>query len=531
MISFTPEELELALDRVERDHNFGRVFVSRTTEWIILSQDRARWLERVSALSGAGTYSPSAPEVADVPKGGGTVRAATLLSLTDEVIYTATVGRCIPAVRAALEWHEKHPDCSYLFRKPSEVEWLSNPFYCWKRFREKSLSMLSPAVNYVVATDVVSFYDCILHKELLSDLMEAGAGAEAAQFLVGTLLKRWGLTNGRGIPQGLSASDILAKLYLNRVDRTLHQKGIQHLRYVDDIRLFCGSQALARRHLLELQVLLRHRGLAVQSSKTNILRADQARTKFDGIQPVLAPLAAKFIASIAAAAGLDAEYLSPAEAAAALKALASPPTDLLRQAYRAYFIDAPDPKFEKTLFHYLLTRLGLARDRFALQHSIELVLDLPQEMGFILRYVENTGAVGETEARLVEILGSEEAVYPYQHYQFLSWRARQALPASEALLVYARQVASDGRSPGYLAGAAMLILARFGTPVDLDAFIPAYGGAGSEAAQLDIVCGVFRMEKTKRNGFLGQVGRDGPMLALAVEAIKSGAYESAVAQL
>lgn len=527
-LSFSNPELDLALQRVEQDHTTGRVFVSRAVEWIILRRDRTGWLSRLEAQLNAAGYSPSASEIADVPKGGGTVRAGTLLTLADEVVFTSAVGRCLAAIQTALDWQNPHPDCSYLFRKPDSVEWLSTPFHCWKHFRQRSLDALLPSVNYVVSTDVVSFYDYVLHKELLSDLLDAGVELETAQFLIGALLGRWGLTNGKGLPQGLSASDILAKLYLNRVDRALHSSGIVHLRYVDDIRIFRPSHASARRQLLELQRLLRGRGLALQTSKTSLLRTDEARTHIDGIQPVLAPLAKKFIASIATAAGIDAAYLSPAEAAVLLSNLDSPPTDLLQQAYRAYFIDEPKRKFEKTLFHHILTRLGQARDPFALRSAIGLLIEYPQETGYILAYIERCGAIASSEPQLLALLSSDEAVYAYQHYQYLSWRGRQSEVASDALLAYARRVVVSPRAPGYLIGAARLVLSRFGTTVDLDAIRDEYGAAPNEASRLEIACGVYRMEKTKRNAFLGQVQKDGPVLALAVEAIKCGAFAAVV---
>lgn len=527
-ISFSDAELDLALQRVEQDHTNARVFVSRAVEWIVLRRDRPSWLARLKERLSSEAYSPSASEIADIPKGGGAVRAGCLLSLQDEVVFAATVGKCLPAIQSVLDWQNPHPDCSYLFRRLDGVEWLSTPFHCWSWFRKRSLDALLPSVNYVVSADVVSFYDYVLHKELLSDLQDAGVESDLAQFLIGALLSRWCLPNGRGLPQGLSASDVLAKLYLNRVDRALDSAGIVHVRYVDDIRIFCPSYAAARKQLLALQRLLRGRGLALQSSKTGILRADKARAHIDGIQPVLAPLAKKFIASIAAAAGIDSAYLSPTDAAELLARLDSPPTDLLQQAYRAYFVDDPKRKFEKTLFHYILTRLGQARDPFALATAIASLGEHPQETSYVLTYIERCGAVLATEAALLGMLSSEEAVYPYQHYQYLNWRARMPDVASDGLLAYARRVAASARAPQYLIGATRLLLSRFGSTVDLDAMKEEYGAAQNEGSRLEIACGVYRMEKTKRNAFLGQAQKDGPLLALAVSAIKSGAFSAAM---
>ena len=70
--------------------------------------------------------------------------------------------------------------------------------------------------------------------------------------LLSTCLNRWSSGNGRGIPQGISASDILGKVYLNSIDLALRELGFVHLRYVDDIRIFCQNEVEAKIALLKL---------------------------------------------------------------------------------------------------------------------------------------------------------------------------------------------------------------------------------------------------------------------------------------
>lgn len=515
---FSLDELALALKRVEQDHKY-RVFVTRPAEWAVVDAQREAWLSRLRAQIESGSYVPGPAPIADVPKGKGAVRSACLLSLTDEVVYTAAVGRLVSAIQSALEWGKPHPDCSYLLRKPDGVNWVSTPYLCYKIWRERSVESLAVPVHFVVVTDITAYYDTILHEILLSDLKAAGAEAELASYLVGKLLSRWVVVNGRGIPQGLSASDLLAKLYLNTIDHGLSGAGVVHLRYVDDMRLFCNSLADARTALLLLQSLLRHRGLALQSAKTQMLRPDKARVVFDGIQPVLAPLAKKFTASIAKAAGLESDYLHPAEAAKLLAALKAPPTDLLTDAYRAYLM-AEDADFNKTLFRYLIGQLGRAKDSFALAHSISLLLDHPEETTAILAYVERTELVAESDAAILDRLLAAESVYPYQHYQFLRWRLHQSAAPSDDLLKYARDVSTASRSPAYLRSAGRLFLGKFGTAADLEQMKSTYASADSDAARIEIVCALQRMENGQRNAFYGQLVRDGPMVAAAVQLVK-----------
>ena len=99
-------------------------------------------------------------------------------------------------------------------------------------------------------------------------------------------LNKWAPIN-KGIPQGQSASDILAKLYMNSVDLGLKNAGIIHLRYVDDIRIFCKTKSEAKKSLIELTNLLRKRGLNLQSAKTKILNSVDAKSVIESIFPII----------------------------------------------------------------------------------------------------------------------------------------------------------------------------------------------------------------------------------------------------
>lgn len=519
---FTLDELALALRRVERDHEY-RVFVTRPAEWAVVRATRDEWLERLADRITAGTYVPSPAPVADIPKGKGAVRSACLLSLADEVVYTAAVGRVVPALEEALKWATPHPDCSYALRKPTKAEWISNPFKLGKIWRERSLKLLETPAHLVVLTDITSFYDAIHHEVLLSDLKAAKVDPELAHYIVGPLLGRWAIVNGRGIPQGLSASDLLAKLYLNVVDHALAGAGHSHLRWVDDMRIFCESAAAARRALLLLQTLLRNRGLALQSSKTSVLRPDKAKSLFEGIQPVLQPLAKKFVASIAKAAGLPDDYLPPAEAAKLLSEMKAPPTDLLREAYESYLI-AEDSDFNKTLFRYLLGQLGRAKDPFALEHAIGLLVEHPEETAAVLTYVARIERVSASDEPILARLLASESVYPYQHYQFLLWRLTQDVQAPESILKYARDIASAPRSPAFLVSAARLVLGRFGSAADLEQLKAQYAATESEGARVDLVAALQRMEHGQRNAAYGQWSKDGQAIAAAVQLAKSSGF-------
>ena len=138
----------------------------------------------------------------------------------------------------------------------------------------------------MVFTDITGFYDNIDLPLLMSDLRNCNIDPELIS-QISKCLNKWVSINNKGIPQGQSASDILAKLYLNSIDLGLKNSGFVELRYVDDIRIFCKSKSEAKKALIELSRLMRKRGLSLQSAKTKILNAVDAYSEIESIFPII----------------------------------------------------------------------------------------------------------------------------------------------------------------------------------------------------------------------------------------------------
>jgi hypothetical protein len=136
----------------------------------------------------------------------------------------------------------------------------------------------------------------------MSDLRSLGCDADAVQ-LLSTCLYRWAIIPGRGIPQGYSASDILAKVYLNPIDRAMKAEGFDYIRYVDDIRLFCAGFASCKQALLFLTRALRRRGLNLQTSKTEMIGRSDAKKRIEGIAPVIVAAQERYRKEIAEIVG------------------------------------------------------------------------------------------------------------------------------------------------------------------------------------------------------------------------------------
>ena len=434
-------------------------------------------------------------------------------------MYAACVGRVAAKIKNALQWASPPRDYSYQLRDPLQRDWIKYSYNCWKEFRVASIAAIDAGAAIVAITDITGYYENISHELLLSDVRALETDEQIVD-LLGRCLGRWCVLNGKGIPQGLNASHLLAKLYLNVIDRSLADAGFIHRRYVDDTRIFCHETTEARKALLHLSTALRRKGLNLQSSKTEILPSSEGRLKIEGVIPTITPLAKHYLKEIAEALGIRAEYLtvSEAEAALAMKGMTIP-TPLLQQAYRAHFMD--DKRFEKTLFHFLLARMGANGDAFAAEHSLTLLASRPEETQWILNYLEAVGQAPVTDTPLLDCFLSPVALFPYQHYQILRWRQRASATASEEFVRYVRRLLSAPQSPAYLRSAARAFIAIHGSAADIDDIAASYSTHAGEEEQAECLLALFRMERGRRNAFLGKAKGDGMLPAAAVALVRA----------
>ena len=157
------------------------------------------------------------------------------------------------------------------------------------------------------------------------------------------LLNRWAVPCGKGIPQGYSSSDILAKIYLDPVDRGMVNAGFKHLRYVDDIRVFCRTSLEAKQALLKLNDLVRRRGLNLQSAKTRIIKASDARIEIDGVSPLIQTISQQIAKELREAGGMAASYGSLKDIERFLERTPdAPPPEILERAFSENFIASGD---------------------------------------------------------------------------------------------------------------------------------------------------------------------------------------------
>jgi Reverse transcriptase (RNA-dependent DNA polymerase) len=516
-------DFRLAWGRARRDQP-ERVFVRHPYEIELVEVDRDAWLARLENSIRSDTYNPSPIVICDVPKGQGALRPAGHLTIDDRIVYAACVGACLSSIHDALTTREP---LDFAYRLAADVhkpEWLQSQFGGWTNFRKRSVAKIAPGISYVVIADISAYYENIDIATLASDLRQIGA-PELAISQLSNCLNRWAQVTGRGLPQGHSPSDILAKLYLHSVDTNLRDMGYEHYRYVDDFRVFCKDLVDAKLALKDLTLLLRKRGLNLQAAKSEIHRADKAKRIIEGITPIIDSVRHTFVSQMAALFNEEYSAMSMTDFEALLAASTTgdprdAPIEIIKETYQTYFIDS-STTFDKSLFRFLLGRLGTQNDIFAVEHCKTLFEKYPQETSNILEYFEDCGVVTDVQESIVSFLNSKDAVYPYQAYQMLEWLNRVLHHSHNGLTALARRIAFSNTEPFYLRSVARKFIAVHGTTADLERLEDAYAIAQGSLEQSEIICALRRMELNRRNSFLRRAEGDGDLNFRATRLVRS----------
>ena len=509
--------LELAWKRVKLDRP-KRCFVTHHSVFDWIEPDLSGWFQTIDSELEQG-YAPQDCLPCNRPKGNWMVRPGAILDLKDETVLNAILGSCYSRVFETLRWSQGTCDLAYqLTGKSNEPDWIRSGFLVWKEWREKSLSKLASNIKFVLFTDIAGFYDNIDLNKLQSELGPLFSEPRQLHLLM-KLLNRWAYASGKGIPQGYSASDILAKVYLNPVDQAIRNRGFVHLRYVDDIRIFCVDERQAKKALLQLTELLRYRGLVLQTAKTKIMPVGNAREKIDGVTPVIQSFESKLRDELAVLYKEIGPYASVGDIDKILESHTdSLAPEVLELAFREHFLEG-ERQFDQTLFHYLLNRLGKAKSQIGKAYCIKMLTTHPEETEHILRYLEMQDLELSEVDLILEYAGSEDAIYDYQLYEITAWFFRQEL-FSEKLINLCRLWALDKNRDSWLRSYCLAVLGHAGDQSDLELIQRSYVSANSGIEKADVITALRKMEVGRRNSFLGRVKDDGFLPRCAVRYVQ-----------
>ncbi len=518
-------KIDLAWERLKYDIG-KRHFLNYKFQLDLVKTDLSNWLSVQKKEFDSGKYNPNPLCICDVPKGKGLIRPGAHLTIEDGLFYSALVSECYKQIYDKVNWSQNEIEFSYqMSDKYDRIDWFLNQFRGWTNFRNKSLEKLQDGYSYVIFTDITGFYENIDIQLLLSELRNCKISDEIIS-QISKCLNKWAPIN-KGIPQGQSASDILTKLYMNSVDLSLKNAGIVHLRYVDDIRIFCKTKSEAKKSLIELTNLLRKRGLNLQSAKTKILNSVDAKSDIESIFPIINRVVSQIKEE--AFKVVEDPYGGEYEIFDPNAAISENSERVLEETFRSYFSEAEESKFDKSLFHYLLNRLKQAENPIALDYCLSILESHPEETQYILEYSKSVSEIYDliydTKKRMIkkviEFLQSDAAIYDYQNYQLINWLTDNVEVPEESLLKLIRIISYDNNKPYYLQSTCRIFLSKFGDDSDIEKLFDQYLIASSEIEKADLICCLGKLEKSRRNSFFGRIKDDGYLIELATKSMRN----------
>jgi hypothetical protein len=211
------------------------------------------------------------------PKSSVGTRVATQLDPLDTLLLTASVfelGAKAEKARIPVSEGVVH---SFRFCGTDNKLW--DDSVGWPSFTQRTRELLDDlGAGYVVETDISSFYHRI-PVDVAAHALERAGGDRRLIEGVRRILNTF---TAMGLPVGPTPSAFFAEAVLNEVDASLLAAKAQFVRFNDDFRFFCKTEAEARLNLELLASLLwRTAGLTLQESKTEIIQLDKYRRRLE----------------------------------------------------------------------------------------------------------------------------------------------------------------------------------------------------------------------------------------------------------
>jgi len=216
-----------------------------------------------------------------VPKHRFGFRISTQLDPLDFLVFTALIreiGEKLEACRIPVVDNIVH---SYRFAPDAEGRMFSekSTYRSFQKASRDACDTYNP--SHVVIADIADFFPR-LYTHRIDNALESALGiGHMHSGALKQLISHWAGAYSYGIPVGSAASRLIAEVTISDIDQLLLSEGAIYVRYSDDFRFFCKSEAEAYKYLtLIARALIENHGLTLQQNKTKIVPIDVFRTKY-----------------------------------------------------------------------------------------------------------------------------------------------------------------------------------------------------------------------------------------------------------
>lgn len=230
------DNLNRAYKQVKRNHGapgIDGMTVEDALPW--LQEHRDELLQKIRE----GRYKPSPVRCKEIPKADGSgVRKLGIPTVVDRVIQQAVAQQLQPLFEPLFS------EGSYGYRPGRSAQ----------QAIRKVKDYAEQGYGYAVEIDLSKYFDTLNH-ELLMHLLRKQIQDRRVTELIKRYLKSGVMENGvhckteEGSPQGGPLSPLLANIYLNEFDQEMKGRGVNVIRYADDIVVLAKSKRAAVRLL------------------------------------------------------------------------------------------------------------------------------------------------------------------------------------------------------------------------------------------------------------------------------------------
>lgn len=210
--------------------------------------------------------------VVPVPKNSFFLRNGANLTLADRLAYHAIVLTVVDKIDSLIG------ENVYSARRSDDPtrRLLNSGTQPWLRWKAATKKAIEETDGWMIETDITSFFDCVSHAILMTELRELGLD-NPMQNALREMLRTWATMPNTGLPQGPDASRVLANFYMHPVDEVMSsQENVRYLRYMDDICIVGAKKHDVVSALKVLAAECLRRNLLLSAKKTQLKARDVA---------------------------------------------------------------------------------------------------------------------------------------------------------------------------------------------------------------------------------------------------------------